>query len=398
VAADGLAGGTGAGSQAAEADAAEADVIEDIIEDEIALTGEAAAARSATLQDVEGIQAASVTQWLEAHVGLLPPLDFDLVAGGRSNLTFKVTDAAGRSVVLRRPPTSHVLPTAHDMAREHRVVTALGPTPVPVARTLGLCLDADVNGAPFYVMEFVRGHVLRDAAIAEAVLEPAGRRRASESLVEVLASLHDVDVDAVGLGDLGRREGYLSRQLNRWHTQFEGSQVEGVERVETVDRVYERLAEAIPTEDGVTIVHGDYRLDNTMLADDGSVTAVLDWEICTLGDPLADIGLLMVYWTEPGDASAVLGGVAPTTVPGFASRAEVRSMYAQRTGREVDELDYYVAFGYWKLACILQGVGTRYRGGAAGGDRSTGVEGYAAQVRTLAEAASVAADAAGLRA
>ena len=398
---DGVAGATGAAAGAAageaEAAAAEADVIEDIIEDEIALASEAVAARVAVLPEVEGIDAKPVTQWLEAHVGLMPPLDFDLVAGGRSNLTFKVTDARGECVVLRRPPTSHVLPTAHDMAREHRVITALGPTAVPVARTLGLCLDPSVNGAPFYVMEFVNGNVVRDAAVAEAVLDGAGRRRASESLVEVLADLHAVDVDAVGLGDFARREGYLARQLRRWHTQFDGSQVEGVERVVAIDRVYERLCEAIPSQDGVTIVHGDYRLDNTMLSQDGSVAAVLDWEICTLGDPLADIGLLMVYWTEPGDASAVLGGQAPTIVPGFASRAEVKAMYAERTGRGVDELDYYVAFGYWKLACILQGVGTRYLGGAAGGDRSTSVEGYGAQVQNLADAAAAAADAAGLR-
>jgi aminoglycoside phosphotransferase (APT) family kinase protein len=348
--------------------------------------------------DIEGVAVGPVTEWLEAHVGLRPPLVFDLVAGGRSNLTFKVTDAGGTSVVLRRPPTSHVLPTAHDMAREYRVVSALGPTPVPVARTLGLCLDPEVNGVPFYVMEFVEGHVLRNAAMAEEAFGVAGRRRASESLVEVLADLHAVDVDAVGLGDFGRREGYLSRQLNRWHTQFEGSQVEGVERVEAVDRVWERLSAAIPAQHGATIVHGDYRLDNTMLGDDGSVAAVLDWEICTLGDPLADIGLLMVYWTEPGDATVVLGGVAPTMLPGFASRTEVKAMYAERSGRDVSELDYYVAFGYWKLACILQGVGTRYRGGAAGGDRSTSVEGYGVQVRMLAEAATAAADAAGLRA
>jgi aminoglycoside phosphotransferase (APT) family kinase protein len=282
------------------------------------------------------------------------------------------------------------------MAREHRIITALHPTPVPVARTLGLCLDADVNGAPFYVMEYVRGHVLRDAAIAEAVLDPAGRRRASESLVEVLAALHAVDVDAVGLGDLGRRDGYIGRQLKRWHTQFDGSQVEGVERIAAVDRVWERLSEAVPDQDGTSVVHGDYRLDNTMLADDGSVAAVLDWEICTLGDPLADVGLLMVYWTDPEDDSTALGGTAPTVVPGFASRAEVKAMYAERTGRDVDELDYYVAFGYWKLACILQGVGTRYLGGAGGGDRSTGVEGYTLRVRDLADAASLAADAAGL--
>jgi aminoglycoside phosphotransferase (APT) family kinase protein len=341
-----------------------------------------------------GIDAGPTTSWLESNVGLVPPLTFGLIAGGRSNLTFKVTDSRGESVVLRRPPTSHVLPTAHDMAREYRIVTALGPTRVPVARTLGLCLDPEVTGAPFYVMEFVTGHIVRDAAMAESILDEAGRHRAGESLVDVLALLHGVDVDAVGLGDLGRREGYLSRQLQRWHGQFEQSQVEGADRVELVDRVYERLSSAIPPQDGVALVHGDYRLDNTMLADDGSVTAVLDWELCTLGDPLADVGLLMVYWTEAGDATSALG-VAPTTVAGFPSRAEMKARYASRTGCDVGNLGYYTAFGYWKLACILQGVRARYLAGAGGGDRS-GVELYEVNVQMLAEAAADAATQAGL--
>jgi len=333
-----------------------------------------------------GIDVGPTTAWLEENVGLAGPLGFELVAGGRSNLTYKVTDAAGAAVVLRRPPTGHVLPTAHDMSREHRVITALGPTPVPVAKTLGLCLDAGVTGAPFYVMEYVNGHVLRDAAIATRELDEAGRRRASESLARVLADLHAVDVEAVGLGDLGRHEGYLARQLKRWHGQFDQSQPEGADRVVEVDRVYERLSEAMPVQEGVAIVHGDYRLDNTMLADDGSVAAVLDWEICTLGDPLADLGLLMVYWAEPGDTMTALG-LAPTMVPGFASRAELKGWYAERTGRDVSNLDYYIAFGYWKLACILQGVMFRYLGGAGGGDRS-GTDGFAGQIRVLADAAA----------
>ncbi len=345
---------------------------------------------------IEGIDTGPVSEWLASNVGLEPPLRFELIAGGRSNLTFEVSDRRGQSVVLRRPPVSHVLPTAHDMAREHRVVTALAATSVPVARTLGLCLDSEVTGAPFYVMELVKGHVLRDAAAAEATLDTAGRRRASESVCDVLSALHRVDADAVGLGDLGRREGYIARQLERWHKQFDASQVEGTDRVVAIDRVYERLAAAIPEQGEVRIVHGDYRLDNTMLGPDGSVVAVLDWEICTLGEPLADFGLLMVYWTEPEDESGVLGVTAPTTLPGFASRAEMRGMYAGKTGRDVDKLDYYVAFGYWKLACILQGVLSRYRGGAAGGDRS-GVETFVARVNSLAGAASAVADAAGLR-
>ncbi|HEV8064513.1 MAG TPA: phosphotransferase family protein, partial [Acidimicrobiales bacterium] len=329
--------------------------------------------------------------WLAEHVGLVEPLTYELINGGRSNLTFKVSDRAGRAVALRRPPVGHVLPTAHDMSREHRIITALWPTAVPVPRTLGLCLDTDVTGVPFYVMEFVPGHIIRDSERAETELDVAGRRRASESLVAVMADLHAVDVTEVGLGDLGRHEGYLSRQLARWHGQFDKSQFEGGERVGEVDAVFERLSAEIPEQQGVTVVHGDYRLDNTMLADDGSVAAVLDWEICTLGDPLADVGLLMVYWAEAGDEITALGK-APTQVEGFASRAELKELYAERTGRDLAALDYYVAFGYWKLACILQGVLARWVGGATGGDLSGGAEMFASQVRVLAAAASATAD------
>jgi aminoglycoside phosphotransferase (APT) family kinase protein len=335
---------------------------------------------------VEGIDEEPVTAWLEENLDwLAAPYDFELVAGGRSNLTYKVRDAAGHAVVLRRPPAGYVLPTAHDMGREYRVVTALGPTPVPVPRTFGYCADPGVTGAPFYVMEFVSGHVLRDAQSAEAVLDETGRRHAGEALVEVLADLHEVDVDAVGLGDLGRREGYIARQLERWHGQFGQSQIEGVERTDAVDRGYELLVSSIPPQLHAGIVHGDYRLDNTMLADDGSVEAVLDWEICTLGDQLADVGLLMVYWSEPGDEFSALG-TAPTALPGFSTRAELAARYSDRTGRDLSGLDYYVAFGYWKLACVLQGVRARYAAGFGAGDR-TGTEVFGAQVSMLAEQA-----------
>jgi aminoglycoside phosphotransferase (APT) family kinase protein len=332
---------------------------------------------------MEGIDEGPVSAWLEANIeSIVPPFGYELVAGGRSNLTYKVWDALGNDVVLRRPPSGYVLPTAHDMGREYRVVTALGPTPVPVPRTLGYCSDAGVTGAPFYVMEFVRGHILRDAPTAAKVLDEPGRRHAGESLVDVLADLHDVDVDAVGLGDLGRREGYIARQLERWHGQFAKSQIEGVVRTAAVDTVYEVLASAIPAQGRSVIVHGDYRLDNAMLSDDGSVAAVLDWEICTLGDQLADIGLLMVYWTEPDDEFSALG-LAPTSLPGFSTRAELAQRYSERTGRDLSGLDYYIAFGYWKLACILQGVQARYAAGFAAGDR-TGTETFGTQVRLLA--------------
>jgi aminoglycoside phosphotransferase (APT) family kinase protein len=342
------------------------------------------------MADIEGIHAANVTAWFEANiVGVEPPLAFELIAGGRSNLTFKVSDAAGHEFVLRRPPISHVLPTAHDMGREHRIIKALGSTAVPVAPALGYCDDESVNGRPFYVMGYVDGYVLRDATVAEKVFTPEQRRTAGEQLCDVLADLHAVDVDAVGLGDLGRRDGYIARQLKRWFSQYQQSAAIQNRSVPMVDELHGLLAARIPEQQGAAIVHGDYRLDNTMFDATAHVAAVLDWEICALGDPLADVGLLMVYWAEPDDAHRPLG-VAPTTAPGFPSRQEMRARYAARSGRDLSELDFYVAFGYWKLACILEGVFARYAGGAMGGDRSS-FDGFAQQVERLADAAKDAA-------
>jgi aminoglycoside phosphotransferase (APT) family kinase protein len=332
----------------------------------------------------EGIDADGVTGWFEAHApGVEPPLRFSLIAGGRSNLTYRVTDSGGQSWVLRRPPLGHVLATAHDMGREHRIISALAPTDVPVAPVFGLCTDEDVNGAPFYVMGFVDGLVARDRASAEQ-LGLDQRRRAGRQLAEVLASIHAVDPDAVGLGELGRREGYIERQLRRWYGQWQSSKTRDLD---VVDEVHDALAARVPEQGPATIVHGDYRLDNCLLEPDGTIAAVLDWELCTLGDPLADVGLLLVYWTEPGDGHPALLD-APTLAEGFVTRAELMDMYASASGRDVSHVDYYVAFGYWKLACILEGVYARYRGGAMGA--ASGFEGFAHQVELLAGAARAA--------
>jgi aminoglycoside phosphotransferase (APT) family kinase protein len=335
---------------------------------------------------VEGIDQDRVTEWMASAVSQAkPPFRFELIAGGRSNLTYRVTDHAGQAFALRRPPVSHVLPTAHDMKREYTVISALGETDVPVPVALGLCTDEAVNGAPFYVMTFVEGRIVRDERAA-AQLSEAARLRAGDSLIDTLARLHAVDVDAVGLGEFARRDGYIPRQLKRWHGQFTQSTVGGEPGPGVVDRVHELLASRIPEQQGVAIVHGDYRLDNTVLDDDGNVLAILDWEICTLGDPLADLGLLLVYWAEPEDGDAALVGVSPTALPGFARRSELLARYAAATGRDVTEIAYYRAFGFWKLACILQGVFARYAGGAAAGDRS-GVDQFAVQVGRLGERA-----------
>ncbi len=337
-------------------------------------------------ETIEGINADGVTRWFEEHVdGVQPPLRFDLIAGGRSNLTFRVDDATGAAWCLRRPPLGSILPTAHDMGREYRIISALGPTPVPVPPAIGYSDDEAVNDKPFYVMGYVEGHILRDANATAKVLGEKERRVAGESMVDVLADIHAVDVDAVGLGELGRKEGYIERQLKRWYTQFEKSKSR---EIPAVDEVHDELLRTVPEQGPATIVHGDYRLDNTMLGDDGHIRAVLDWEICTLGDPLADIGLLCVYWADPGDeVSALLS--APTALEGFPRRAEIAERYAARSGRDLSRLDYYMAFGYWKLACILEGVYARYAAGHGAGDKSA-FEGFADQVVLLAETAKKA--------
>jgi aminoglycoside phosphotransferase (APT) family kinase protein len=332
-------------------------------------------------EEPKGVDVARVTAWFQAHAtDVVPPLGFDLVAGGRSNLTYRVTDAAGHSWVLRRPPLGQVLATAHDMGREHRIISALAPTDVPVAPVVGLCTDESVNGAPFYVMDFVEGLVARDATAARALDVPA-RARAGEQIADVLARIHAVDPDAVGLGDLGRKEGYVERQLKRWYGQWQKSKTR---ELPVVDEVHAALAARVPEQGPAAIVHGDYRLDNCLLRPDGTIAAVLDWELCTLGDPLADVGLLLVYWTERDDPHPALLD-ASTTLEGFPTRTELVERYARASGRDVSAVDYYVAFGYWKLACILEGVYARYKGGVMG--ETSGFEGFAAQVEILAEAA-----------
>jgi aminoglycoside phosphotransferase (APT) family kinase protein len=330
---------------------------------------------------VQGVRVPEVTEWMTCHVsGLVPPLHFDLISGGRSNLTYAVTDSSGRKIVLRRPPTSHVLSTAHDMAREYRVISALRDTDVPVAPALAFCADETINDRPFYLMEYVNGYVLRDIAGTEAILDVPGRREAWEQLIDVLAAIHRVDVDAVGLGDFARRDGYIERQLRRWHGQFGKSQEQakeiGVYRpVPLVDEVHKILTDRLPEQQGTAIVHGDYRLDNTIMSADGKIMAVLDWELSTLGDPLADVGTLLAYWAEDGDAQSAAGPSpavvtmaqsAATGLPGFPTRSEIADRYAASSGRDLTNIGFYMAFAYWKLACILEGVFVRYAANAMG--------------------------------
>ncbi|MGQ0616874.1 MAG: phosphotransferase family protein [Acidimicrobiia bacterium] len=335
-----------------------------------------------------GIRDATVTAWLSEHVpGATAPFAFELIAGGHSNLTFAVTDTNGRRLVLRRPPLGQVLATAHDMGREHAIIAALGQTAVPVPHTYGLCTDESVNGAPFYVMDYVAGHVLRQPEEVVATLSPRARHRAGESVADVLAAIHSVDPDAVGLGALGRKEGYVARQLKRWYGQFQQSNERTGRPVPDVHDVHARLSSRIPDQGPATIVHGDYRLDNCMFDREGTVVAVLDWELCTLGDPMADVGLLMVYWGEPTDEYQALL-TAPTTAPDFPIRKELLARYEERSSRDLSQLDFYTALAYWKLACILEGVYARY----AAGDMGGAPEGFEAFERLVVRLAGSARD------
>jgi aminoglycoside phosphotransferase (APT) family kinase protein len=313
-----------------------------------------------------GINEPRVTAWLQRNVaGATPPFHYELIAGGHSNLTYRVTGSDGTPYVVRRPPLGHVLATAHDMVREHKIVSAVGRSNVPVPAALALCTDVDVNDAPFYVMDFVDGVVLDNPEKA-ASLSVETKRSLAWHLVDVLADLHAVDSDAVGLGDLAKREGYVARQLKRWITQWENSKTR---ELPIIDELAARLARDIPEQSGVSIAHGDYRFGNCLVdVAEGRIAAVLDWELCTLGDPLADLGYIGVYWS--GTDGRFGRANDPTGAGGFPSHNDLVERYALRTGRDVSRIGYYVAFGAFRLAVISEGVHARYLHGVMGSEIS----------------------------
>jgi len=336
-------------------------------------------------QDIVGIRAAALAEWFEANVaGARGPLAFDQIAGGHSNLTYRVTDAVGNVFVLRRPPTGPLLPSAHDMAREHRIISGVGRSGVPVPEALGLCTDTSVNDQPFYVMRFVPGVVLDDPAKVTASYPPPTRRTIGESVVTTLAVLHAVDPADVGLGDLGKREDYLPRQLRRWRGQWEASKTR---ELVTMEAVADALEQAVPAQVGSGIVHGDYRLGNMLVDPDGAIAAVLDWELCTLGDVLADVGYLLNNWVQPGEEGPATTGAAmpPTLAGGFATREELVARYEELTGRDCSGIAYYRAFQYWRFAVIMEGVLDRYTKGAMGDAGDT--EAFRLQVEACADEA-----------
>lgn len=313
--------------------------------------------------DISAEQAHRVTDWLGRLVPeLSPPLRFDVIEGGRSNLTYRVADLAENTFALRRPPLSGVLPSAHDMRREHRVITALGGTGVPVPATIGLCTDPDVLGADFYVMDFVTGLVAHDAETAAAGLSDSARRNAGEAAIDSLLALHRVVPDSIGLGDLGRGSGYVEGQLKRWSGQVASLPIQPIAGLLEMG---ERLAGRVPNQQAVTIAHGDYRFGNLMLDEQGNVAAILDWELCTRGDPLADLGWLLSYWSAPPGVEQ-LPMAMPTTAPGFLSREQALARYAAGSTLELDDVDFYIAFAYWRLGAVLAGVYSRSISGAYG--------------------------------
>jgi aminoglycoside phosphotransferase (APT) family kinase protein len=331
--------------------------------------------------------AGRIARWLaDRGVEVREPLRFAVVPGGRSNLTYRVTDAAGGRWILRRPPLSSLHASAHDVLREHRIMAALRPSAVPVPDMVGAEPRPDLIGAPFFVMAYVDGTVLADQATAERALEPAARARAGESIVDLLATLHAVDPAAVGLADLGRGGDYLGRQLRRW-----GGQLDRLDDDGRMRAVLHRLRASPPEQGDVAIVHGDFRPGNMIVGSDGTVRALLDWELCTLGDPLADLGWLLAYWGSGTEVALPLS--VPTRAAGFPSREAVLERYARRSGRAVHDVGYYVAFALWRLAVILAGVRARTRDGAYGAPAADAT--LEERVATVVAAADAATRAAG---
>jgi aminoglycoside phosphotransferase (APT) family kinase protein len=337
--------------------------------------------KHSTANGEEMLNVERLKRWfVECHLTANGRLTVTLISGGRSNLTYRIEDEAGHHYVLRRPPMGSVLPSAHDVFREYRITAALSNTAIPVAKPYRFCDDVGVLGAPFYVMDLISGVVLSDDADGAQYPE-LSRTMASKDLIDVLANIHSLDVDQVGLGDLSRRDHYLDRQLKRWHMQFHS---DGNRDLPLVDELHRHLVEHQPEQTHTGLVHGDYRLGNVIVRSDGELAAVLDWELATLGDTAADLGWLLATWREPGEPFLV---DAPTGHSGFKTRDELKLRYSEVTGSNLTGIDYYVAFALWKLACINEGIYQRYMSGAMADD-GFDAELQKDQVRLLAMAAA----------
>jgi aminoglycoside phosphotransferase (APT) family kinase protein len=314
--------------------------------------------------EIPGLDLAAYAAYFEGvHPGAIDgPLSASVLPGGKSNITYDVTDGKHHWVV-RRPPLGHVLATAHDMGREYRVISALSGTNVPVPDACLLCEDPSVIGAPFYVMSKVAGTAYRTAAQLEAVGAERTRVMATR-MINTLADLHAVQPAAVGLAEFGRPEGFLGRQVRRWKQQLDASRSRDLPGA---DELHAALAAHVPAESDVAIVHGDYRLDNLLVGEGDRVTAVLDWEMATLGDPLTDIGLLLAYQALAHlDTGYAVADAA--TAPGFPDAAEITDAYGQRSGRDLSNLGFYLGLAYFKIAVICEGIYYRFSQGQTLGE------------------------------
>jgi len=334
-------------------------------------------------QDLPGVDFLALASWLDsAHPGLRAgPLAGEVIAGGKSNLTYRITDGL-TTWALRRPPLAHVLPTAHDMVREYRVISALADTAVAVAPAVALCQDEEVLGAPFYLMGYVDGVVLDKPALLRDLAADAARR-ACELLMDTLVDLHEVDPAAVGLADFGRPEGFLARQVKRWHQQWQASETRPLDELAAT---VERLTGTLPEQSAPAIVHGDYRLTNVMFTTDiDRIAAVVDWEMATLGDPLTDLGLLVVYQDLAQQGDTIMPQMLPER--GFLTSEQMIARYAERSARDLTHLNWYVGFGCFKLAVVAEGIHRRYLSGKTVGE---GFDHFGAAVPVLLQAALAA--------
>jgi aminoglycoside phosphotransferase (APT) family kinase protein len=306
-----------------------------------------------------GFDVSLVEPWLAAHTRVVPPCRWTRLTGGHSNLTYLLADSNGAEFVIRRPPQGDLLPKAHDMFREYRIIEALHPVGIPVAEPVGYCDDRAVCDRHFYVMAKVGGSALYNGTDTAQHLDLAARGRVGESFMSVLASIHSVDPADVGLGELGRPDGYVGRQLRTWYGSWTASAEAADYDDPRVHELHEWLLDKMPEQGPGRVVHGDYGVHNSMVSSDGKIVAILDWEIATLGDPLADFAYALNAWAEPTDPHAALGDAA-TAIEGFSSRDELTSFYADKTGADLSNLPYYRSFNSFKTACIIHGVYARY--------------------------------------
>lgn len=338
------------------------------------------------MADVPGLDLGRVLPWFREHVTEVESLTGTVIGHGRSNITYRLDDSKGNSWVLRRPPLSHVQATAHDMGREFRILTALAPTGFPAPRPIALCDDESVNDAQFYIMEYVDGLVPVDPIEVSKRWDEADRHRIGIELVDVLVRLHEFKPEEIGLEGWGKPQGYLERQVRRFSEQLESIRYR---ETEELDELARRLEKAMPEERRPGIVHGDYRLDNAILDDKGHIIAVLDWEMCTLGDSLADLGLLRMYWGQGTSRDVAIGGTPVMQLPGFPTWEEAQARYEEKSGVDLTNLDFYTVLAHFKLGVILENMYKRFLGGGTVG---AGFEMIGQQAIALAQRGLAVAD------